>query len=541
MPMRQPVNLSSLPILALNDALNLEQIATARKVSAAAINISGRQRMLCQRIAFFALRFVASQEAEERATCRASLLEAIDLMDKSHKGLVQGDPLCDLSDRLSPEVRAIYFQPPFNLDERVLSYIKAARALVAETEERLTQDNPHLGYITDKASAELLAGLDAVVNQYQQENETEQLALDFNLTKLYQQNYEAMTAAAERAKQLEKALRDLEQSQEKLIQSEKLSNLGMMVAGLAHEIKNPANCIYGNVGHINGYIEDLLELMRLYRQYYPHPHPDIQDHIEDIELDFLLEDLPKILASMQFGTQSLRDLVISLQNFARVDGLEMTPFSVEEGINSTLLILQHRLKGNGGSPGIEVVKDYGALPKVECHPSKLSQVFMNILSNAIEALQEAHSNGKTPAGRTPTIAIRTSVEPKHKDNVPPVGRGWHALDNNLPGQLALSNSSVNNLESNNPESFVTIAISDNGPGMTEEIRQQLFAPFFTTKPAGKGTGLGLSISSQIVVRGHGGLLWCVSEPGRGTEFWIKLPVKQITRSRSREFNSVAGL
>uniref|UniRef100_A0A7C3VGZ3 histidine kinase n=1 Tax=Planktothricoides sp. SpSt-374 TaxID=2282167 RepID=A0A7C3VGZ3_9CYAN len=479
-------------MIALSDALNLDKIASARKISAAVVNISGRQRMLSQRMAFLAMRLVGAANVEERVTMRDALLETAALMEKSHWGLIQGSAEMNLPGKPSGVVREMYFQAPLHLDVQVRRYIEAARALAREPEVAMTQNNRHLQYIIEKAAFELLAGLDAVVSQYQLESEAEQDAVDANLAKLYQQSREAASAAAERAKQVEITLQDLQQAQQLLIQGEKLSNLGLMVAELVHEIKNPVNFIYGNVSHIRGYTEDLLSSLRLYQECYPHPHPKLEQHLATVELDFLLEDLPKILDSMQVGAENLRELVLSLKDFSRMDSGAMKPVAIHEGLDNILLILQHRLKGKGGMGAIEVVKEYGELPLVECYQSQVNQVFMNVLSNAIEALEEMQSKGE--GGQRPKITIRTEM-----------------------------------LNSD----FIAVRIADNGPGMTEKVRQQLFAPFFTTKAAGKGTGLGLSISFQIVVQKHRGFLWCVSEPGEGTEFWIKLPVLQRAKSPTR--------
>ncbi len=484
-------HLGLLPMIALSDTLNLDKIASARKISAAVVNISGRQRMLSQRMAFLAMRLVGAANAQERVAIRDGLLDTAALMEKSHWGLIQGSEEMNLPGKPSAAVREMYFQAPLYLDAQVRRYIEAARALAREPEAAMTQNNRHLQYIMDKAAFELLAGLDAVVSQYQLESEAEQDAVDANLAKLYQQSREAATATAERAKQLEITLRELQKAQEMLIQSEKLSNLGLMVAELVHEIKNPVNFIYGNVSHIRGYTEDLLSCLRLYQECYPYPHPKLEKHLAAVELDFLLEDLPKILDSMQVGAENLRELVLSLKDFSRMDSRDMTPVSIHEGLDNILLILQHRLKGAGGKGSIEVVKEYGELPLVECYPNQVNQVFMNVVSNAIEALEEMQGKGEGAQSTTPTIAIRTEM-----------------------------------LNSD----YVAVRISDNGPGMTDEVRHQLFAPFFTTKGAGKGTGLGLSISFQIVVQKHRGLMWCVSEPGEGTEFWIKLPIVQRAKS-----------
>ncbi|MEG4802978.1 AAA family ATPase [Microcoleus sp. ARI1-B5] len=299
----------------------------------------------------------------------------------------------------------------------------------------------------------------------------------------------------EKAAQLEVTLGELRSTQTQLIQTEKMSSLGQLVAGVAHEINNPINFIYGNVLHASEYSSALLRLIELYQQSYPNPTPEIVAETEDIDLGFLQEDLPKTLQSMQVGVDRVRNIVLSLRNFSRLDEAEMKPVDIHSGIDSTLLILQHRLKKDALGHGIEVVKEYGQLPKVSCYASGLNQVFMNVLSNAIDAvelgvgLQEATARLENPLSQRfeRKIKIRTEV-----------------CDRN----------------------FVRISIANNGAGMTEEVRSRVFDPFFTTKAVGKGTGLGLSISYQIVVEKHGGKLMCISAPNQGAEFVIEIPVQR---------------
>jgi signal transduction histidine kinase len=266
-----------------------------------------------------------------------------------------------------------------------------------------------------------------------------------------------------------------------------MSSLGQLVAGIAHEINNPVNFIYGNLKYINDYTRDLVRLVYLYQKYYAHPEPEIRNHIKAIELDFILEDLPKIIKSLQVGSERITEIVISLRNFSRLDEAEMKKVDIHEGIDSTLLILQHRLKERPEHSKIEVIRNYGYLPLLECYPGSLNQVFMNIISNAIDALDSFNNerNIEEIQANPSQIIITTEV---------------------LEGNCA------------------AIRIIDNGPGMPEAVRDRVFDPFFTTKPVGKGTGLGLSISYQIIVEKHKGKMKCISEPGKGTEFYIELPV-----------------
>lgn len=279
---------------------------------------------------------------------------------------------------------------------------------------------------------------------------------------------------------LQETLQELKQTQAKLIQTEKMSSLGQMVAGVAHEINNPLNFIYGNISHTREYCEDLMATIRVYQQTYREANSEIQAAIEENDLDFVLEDLPKVLASMKMGADRIRDIVLSLRNFSRLDEAEFKPADLHQGLDSTLPILQHRLKNKGRSGEIAIVKEYGNLPLVECYPGLLNQAFMNILANAIDALEEPADKQPT----TPSISIRTRLEN---------GRA-------------------------------VIEIADNGPGMSKKVRDRIFDPFFTTKPVGKGTGLGLSVSYQIVVDKHGGQLDCISNPSEGTQFVISIPV-----------------
>ncbi|MBD1839517.1 HAMP domain-containing protein [Coleofasciculus sp. FACHB-64] len=293
----------------------------------------------------------------------------------------------------------------------------------------------------------------------------------------------------ERTAELKNTLEELQRTQSQVVQSEKMSSLGQLVAGVAHEINNPVNFIHGNLTHVQEYTESLLELVELYQQHDPNPAPGIQSLAEDIDLEFLQEDLPKMLASMKLGTERIRQIVLSLRNFSRMDEAEFKAVDIHEGIDSTLMILQHRLKATSSRPEIELVKDYAELPLVECYVGQLNQVFMNILVNSIDAIDE--SNAK---------------------------RTYQNIQEH-PNRITIRTSTVN-------AQWVKVAIADNGVGIAKEIQQRIFNPFFTTKPLGKGTGMGMSISYQIVVEKHGGKLECFSLPGEGTEFIIRIPLRQ---------------
>ncbi len=311
-------------------------------------------------------------------------------------------------------------------------------------------------------------------------------------------------AATIQAQQLSQTLLELKQTQTQLIQSAKMSSLGQMVAGIAHEINNPVSFIYGNLVHADQYTQNLLALLQLYQQIYPQPHPQIAALGEAIELDFLISDLPQILASMQVGAERISEIVLSLRTFAHLDEAERKAVDIHAGIDSTLLILENRLKSQGSDPAITVVKKYGDLPRVECYASQLNQVFINILSNAIDALEEQ------PEPRV--ITIKTAVANPATGN--------RAASN----EVAVVNSSDKTCLLGDR---ITIQIHDNGPGIPEAVQAKMFEPFFTTKPMQKGTGLGLAISYQIIVDKHEGMLRCVSAPERGTEFWIEIPLQNL--------------
>ncbi|MEH2298719.1 MAG: PAS domain S-box protein [Nostoc sp.] len=303
----------------------------------------------------------------------------------------------------------------------------------------------------------------------------------------------------QQAEELKVALRELQHTQTQLIQSEKMSSLGQLVAGVAHEINNPVNFIYGNLSPAKEYTQDLLSLLQLYQSHYPQPVPEIEDFAELIELDFLKSDLPQIINSMNIGADRIREIVLSLRTFSRLDEAEMKAVDIHEGIDSTLMILQSRLKTNDQRPTIEIIKEYGKLPQVQCYAGQLNQVFMNILTNAIDALEERVRSGDEGDKRTRRIAM--------PDSQCPISTIRICTQLQEPNQ-------------------VTIRIIDNGLGIPEDFKKLLFDPFFTTKPIGKGTGMGLAISYQIITERHGGSLECISQPGQGAEFLIKIPLIQ---------------
>lgn len=294
-----------------------------------------------------------------------------------------------------------------------------------------------------------------------------QMAIAIQQAELYAQTQRSATQAQTQAQQLQDALNELKDTQMQLIQTEKLSSLGQMVAGVAHEINNAINFVHANLPYALSYADALEQTVRIYESNYPQPAA-IAELNSSIELDYIRQDFPTLLQSMKEGTKRVREIVVALRNFSRIDEANHKAINLHEGLESTLLMLQHRLK-----TGATLVKDYGEIPLVECHPGQINQVFLNILTNALDA-----------AGDQAEITIRT----------------WQSRPD-----------------------WVTIAIHDNGPGIPNPIQDKIFDPFFTTKEIGQGTGLGLSICYQIC-QNHGGQIRCFSQPGHGTEFQIELPI-----------------
>ncbi|MGA7934552.1 MAG: ATP-binding protein [Kovacikia sp.] len=295
-----------------------------------------------------------------------------------------------------------------------------------------------------------------------------------------------------------------QQSYRHLMQMEKMAMLGQMVAGISHEINNPINFIYGNLPYVEEHVQGLLKVLQVYQEVYPGDAVAIQAVLEEVELDFLLEDLPRIVNSMKLGTDRIRELVLTLRNFYRLDEAEMATADLHEGIEGTLLLLQHRYK-----QGIEIIKEFGEIPPVECHINQINQVFMNLLSNAIDALEEAMVSDQWAMddGRQESESMsQESATPQDPDQrrSPTIRIQTECLE----------------------KEHVRITISDNGPGIPLEAQAHLFEPFFTTKPMGVGTGLGLSISHQIVTETHGGQISCHSTLEGGTAFVVELPISQ---------------
>ena len=330
----------------------------------------------------------------------------------------------------------------------------------------------------------LLATYQNSASRHWQEYEIDLLAQIGSQLGIALQQAELLKTTQTQADRLSHTLKELQQTQTQLIQSEKMAGLGQLVAGIAHEINNPVNFIFGNLVHVEGYAFDLIDLIDTYHKANPIPGKEVSKKIDDIDLDFVREDLPKIIESMRMGSDRIRKIVLSLRTFSRLDEAENKAADIHAGLDSTLLILQHRWKSADDRQTVQLIKDYGDLPLVDCYPAPLNQVFMNLLTNALDAIEEC--SWEESESNLPTIWVRTAREGDR----------------------------------------VQIEIADNGNGIPEAVRSRIFDPFFTTKKIGKGTGLGLSISYQIIVEKHGGQLECFSQVGRGSQFRISIPIKR---------------
>ncbi|MCS6813035.1 MAG: hybrid sensor histidine kinase/response regulator [Cyanobacteria bacterium] len=331
--------------------------------------------------------------------------------------------------------------------------------------------------VLDKVKAFHAGAVDYVTKPFQTEEVLARVQTHLTIralqTRLQQQNV-----------QLQATLEELQQTQAQLVQREKMASVGQLVAGVAHEINNPISFIAGNLQPANEYVQSLVNLVKLYQQEYPQPSPQIQQAIQDIDLEFLMSDVQKLMASLQTGVDRIRNVILALRIFSRLGESDIKPVSLHEGIDSVLLVLHHRLLGEGDRPAIAITKSYGELPLVTCYASQINQVFLNLINNAIEAIERACQQGLTNQQRPQIWVITEQVS----------------------------------------DTTVRIRIRDNGIGISEDVKSRLFDPFFTTKPASQGVGLGLSTSYQIVVERHKGTLTYESVPGQYTEFIVEIPI-----------------
>ncbi len=343
----------------------------------------------------------------------------------------------------------------------------------------------------EKVKGLSLGAVDYITKPFNQKEVLARIKLHLKLRQLNleldEQKQQLEQRVKERTAELSQALEELKKTQLQLVQSEKISFLGQLVTGVAHEVNNPVGFISTNLYHASNYIQDLINLVKLYQKKFPTPGYEIEDKIKAMDLEHVLQDLPKVISSMKLGTERIQGIMQSLRNFSRVDGEQKKAVDIHEGLETSLMILQHRLKALPKRPSINIIKEYGNLPKIKCYPVQLNQVFMNLLSNAIDAIEEPIKDVDTfsTASRIGLIRICTTIDKKQ----------------------------------------VTIQIFDNGMGISESMQSQIFQPFFTTKLEGKGSGLGLSISNQIITEKHGGTLQCISSVGNGTEFMIQIPLK----------------
>ena len=364
----------------------------------------------------------------------------------------------------------------------------------------------------DKVKAFACGGADYITKPFQFEEVLvrveNQLSIRYLQQQLIAQNSILQQSEAkerEKSQELELTLRQLQQTQTQLIQSEKKSSLDTVIAGIAHEINNAINFISGNLGYAGQYTSDLLQLLELYQQALPHPVPGIQNFKDRVDFEFVRSDFPQILASMNAGSKRIRDIVLSLRNFSRLGEAEFKAVDIHCGIDSTLMILQSRLNSPSDRFAIQILKEYDSLPLVECWASEINQVFMNILCNAIEALELRIANSSSVAANGEPLTLNSPVSSLNSPQflIPKITIRTELIDSER----------------------VAISIADNGVGMVEDVKKRVFDPFFTTKKIGSGPGLGLSICYQIVAEAHGGQLFCQSEAGVGTTFTVVLPVK----------------
>jgi two-component system, NtrC family, sensor kinase len=425
------------------------QFAAQREIDAAILDISGRQRMLSQRIALLLTQLASCQDSAKAQIIRQELQSTLQLFVNSHQALIQGDRDLKLPSYHSPEIEVLYWQPPVNLNQQLQDYVQQVQGYL---DSSIDLAEPNLQTLTTVTAKQLLRSLDLVVKQYAQESENRQMAMI-----------------------------------NQLIHAEKMNGLGQLVAGIAHEINNPINFIHGNLNHATNYSQDLVQLLRCYQMAYPEANEVIQACEEEIDAEYLMTDFPQLMQSMRSGTERVRSIVLSLRLFARLDESDWKAVKLQDGLESSLLFIQHRLQ-EFQTQGlvIQIHQDYQELPLVLCSAGQINQVFMALLDNAIDAIVAKFLPASMENATVhPTITLKININPAAK--------------------------------------MAEVGIIDNGIGITETVQPQIFNPFFTTKPVGQGTGLGLAVCDRIIAQ-HRGKLLIQSLPGQGTEAIVQLPI-----------------
>ncbi|HLP87112.1 MAG TPA: ATP-binding protein [Nostocaceae cyanobacterium] len=460
------------------------------------INLSGRQRMLSQRIAKTLLQLQFEQHLnQDITTSQAELVQAYQLFDQTLMGFQIGQDVVgsDGKQVFLPSVESAKGREIINQAQEIWNIYKTRIEVVITSQRSFFQ--PALIDAIAFSKQHNLKLLD-LMNQLTIEQQRiadykafilqifQGLGLVLSLTNFFILFSQSLRKLKDSDAQIQTVQIELEQKQIQLIQNEKMSSLGQLVAGIAHEINNPINFIRPNIAHLNLYTTNLLELIALYEKHTVKSVPEIEEFMELIDLDFIKNDLLKIQQSMEIGTKRIQQVVTSLKTFSHLDESELKEVDIHKNIDTILEIIQGRFSAQLNCPVIEIYKDYDQLPLVECYAAKLNQVFLNILTNAIDAIEEKKQHPN------PQIRINTKLLKNH---------------------------------------CVLICIADNGVGISAETQRRIFDPFFTTKPIGKGTGLGLSVSYQIIVQEHHGKIQCISTPGTGTEFQIEIPITQNSR------------
>jgi two-component system, NtrC family, sensor kinase len=427
-------------------------------------------------------------------------------------------------------------QPDLILLDIMMPEIDGYEVCKALKSDPLTQDIPiiflsALDEVLDKVKAFQVGGSDYITKPFQHEEVLARVENQIGIHRLSRQLQEQNTQLQEsearereRAGQLEQTIAELKRTQAQLIQTEKMASLGQLVAGIAHEINNPVNFISGNLSFIKGYFNDALKIIHAYQKNHPEPRTEIQDLYEEIDFKFLVEDWEKLIESMHVGADRIYTIVRSLQTFSKLNTSKIKSIDIHKNIDQTLLLLKPRLKQAGNSREIQVIKDYSQLPDVNCYDSQLSQVFMNLISNAIDALEYRFTDEIQDYFQQDLCLDCQSLAPDHPESALNYCRKKTNPQIYIRTEFVGVYSPESDQTLNPKNGTVVIRIADNGCGIRSEVKNRIFDPFFTTKPVGKGTGLGLSISYQIVVEQHEGKLSCQSIPGEGTEFVLELPV-----------------